>query len=81
MDVFSIIGVRIEQDLGPNETQLGRLVADGWPVVAQAWADHQTPWQEIQRGIVDQLDRGMVLKPAVKYQSIARKHGVPRDNH
>src|SRR6202042_3155143 len=28
----------------------------------------QTPWQEIQRGIVDQLADGMVLKPAVKYQ-------------
>ena len=29
---------------------------------------HQTPWQEIQRGMVDQLAQGMVLKPAVKYQ-------------
>ena len=28
----------------------------------------QTPWQEIQRGMVDQLAYGMVLKPAVKYQ-------------
>ncbi len=27
----------------------------------------QTPWQEIQRGMVDQLADGMVLKPAVKY--------------
>ncbi len=42
---------------------------------------HQTPWQEIQRGIVDQLSEGMVLKPAVKYQDIARTKGVPRDNH
>jgi dihydroxy-acid dehydratase len=41
---------------------------------------HQTPWQEIQRGIVDQLSEGMVLKPAVKYQNLAAK-GVPRDNH
>jgi dihydroxy-acid dehydratase len=41
---------------------------------------HQTPWQEIQRGIVDQLSEGMVLKPAVKYQNIAAK-GIPRDNH
>ena len=28
----------------------------------------QTPWQEIQRGLVDQLADGIVLKPAVKYQ-------------
>ncbi len=41
---------------------------------------HQTPWQEIQRGMVDQLSDGMVLKPAVKYQRIAQK-SVPRDNH
>ncbi|MCC0053854.1 MAG: dihydroxy-acid dehydratase family protein [Rhodobiaceae bacterium] len=50
---------------------------------------HQTPWQEIQRDIVDQFDEGMVLKPAVKYQKVAtgetRERGntppVPRDNH
>jgi len=41
----------------------------------------QTPWQEIQRGIVDELAHGMVLKPAVKYQKIHAKFGVPRDNH
>jgi dihydroxy-acid dehydratase len=40
----------------------------------------QTPWQEIQRSIVDQLADGMVLKPAVKYQRVAQA-GVPRDNH
>ncbi len=42
---------------------------------------HQTPWQEIQRSMVDQFDGGMVLKPAVKYQRVAQKMGVPRDNH
>jgi dihydroxy-acid dehydratase len=40
----------------------------------------QTPWQEIQRDMVDQLGSGMVLKPAVKYQRVAQKF-VPRDNH
>jgi len=40
----------------------------------------QTPWQEIQRSMVDQLSEGMVLKPAVKYQRVAQK-SVPRDNH
>ena len=40
----------------------------------------QTPWQEIQRAMVDQLADGMVLKPAVKYHRIAQK-SVPRDNH
>jgi dihydroxy-acid dehydratase len=41
----------------------------------------QTPWQEIQRGMVDQLADGMVLKPAVKYQRVAQSSGIPRDNH
>ncbi len=40
----------------------------------------QTPWQEIQRSMVDQLGSGMVLEPAVKYQRVAQKF-VPRDNH
>ena len=40
----------------------------------------QTPWQEIQRAMVDQLAAGMVLEPAVKYQRVAQKY-VPRDNH
>jgi dihydroxy-acid dehydratase len=40
----------------------------------------QTPWQEIQRAMVDQLGDGMVLEPAVKYQRVAQKF-VPRDNH
>ncbi|WDQ98710.1 dihydroxy-acid dehydratase family protein [Devosia sp. J2-20] len=42
---------------------------------------HQTPWQEIQRGIVGQLGDGAILKPAEKYQRIAQSEGVPRDNH
>ncbi len=44
------------------------------------YPESQTPWQEIQRGIVDQLAEGMVLKPAVNYQRVAQK-SVPRDNH
>ena len=53
------------------------LKADG----GYKYPDHQTPWQEIQRGMVDELSHGMVLKPAVKYQRIAETKGIPRDNH
>jgi dihydroxy-acid dehydratase len=45
------------------------------------YPESQTPWQEIQRGIVDELSHGMVLKPAVKYQRIHKTKGIPRDNH
>jgi dihydroxy-acid dehydratase len=41
----------------------------------------QTPWQEIQRSMVEQLSEGMALKPAVKYQKIVQTFGTPRDNH
>jgi dihydroxy-acid dehydratase len=47
----------------------------GWKYPAS-----QTPWQEIQRGMVEQLADGMVLKPAVNYHRIAQTF-VPRDNH
>jgi dihydroxy-acid dehydratase len=43
--------------------------------------ESQTPWQEMQRGMVGELSEGMVLKPAVKYQKISISKGVPRDNH
>lgn len=46
-----------------------------------AYPQSQTPWQEIQRGIVGSFDTGAVLEPAVKYQDIARTRGLPRDNH
>ena len=64
----------------PNFVKLAPLVRalqkrGGFP-----YPESQTPWQEIQRGMVDQLSDGMVLKPAVKYQRIAQK-SVPRDNH
>jgi dihydroxy-acid dehydratase len=41
----------------------------------------QTPWQEIQRGMSNQLGEGMALKPALKFQRVAEKFGIPRDNH
>jgi len=46
-----------------------------------AYPATQTPWQEIYRAQVDQLDQGMVLKGAVKFQKVAQASGVPRDNH
>ncbi|WP_421723512.1 IlvD/Edd family dehydratase [Bauldia sp.] len=59
-----------------DKRRLALKAQGGFPIPA-----HQTPWQEIQRGIVDQFAEGMVLKPAVKYQDVARVMGVPRDNH
>ena len=63
-----------EEELATRRKAL--LAAGGYTYPA-----HQTPWQEIQRGMVDQLSEGMVLKPAVKYQRVAQTSGIPRDNH
>jgi dihydroxy-acid dehydratase len=41
----------------------------------------QSPWQELQRAWVGQLDCGAVLEPAIKYQRLAQTVGVPRHNH
>ncbi len=52
------------------------VAAGGYPYPAS-----QTPWQELQRGTTGQLDTGAVLEPAVKYQRLAQKVGVPRHSH
>jgi dihydroxy-acid dehydratase len=81
-------GDRVRIDLNKRSADI--MISDA--EVAQRFADlqrrggfpyaaSQTPWQEIQRGMVDQFDEGMVLKPALKYQSIAQTMGVPRDSH
>ncbi len=81
-------GDRVRVDL--NKRTANMLVTDAEIAKRRAaltkaggykYPDHQTPWQEIQRGLVDELSHGMVLKPAVKYQRIAERKGIPRDNH
>ena len=41
----------------------------------------QTPWQEMQRGMIGELETGGVLEPAVRYHRISDTMGLPRDNH
>lgn len=53
------------------------LVAAG----GYAYPASQTPWQEIQRSMVGQLDTGAVLEPAIKYHRIVDTLGLPRDSH
>jgi dihydroxy-acid dehydratase len=48
----------------------------GYPIPAS-----QTPWQEMQRAVIGQMDTGAVLENSVKYQRLAQTVGVPRHNH
>jgi dihydroxy-acid dehydratase len=80
-------GDRVRIDL--NKGSANMLISDAELARRRAALDEQggwkypasqTPWQEIQRGMVDQLADGMVLEPAVKYHRVAQK-SIPRDNH
>ncbi|MGN6376925.1 MAG: IlvD/Edd family dehydratase [Sphingomonas sp.] len=57
------------------ERRRALAAAGGYPYPAS-----QTPWQELQRKDVGQLETGAVLESAVKYQKIAQV-GLPRHSH
>jgi dihydroxy-acid dehydratase len=68
-------------DLMVDDAELARRRAKLEAAGGYRYPDHQTPWQEIQRAFVGELETGAVLEPAVKYQRIAQTKGLPRDNH
>ena len=43
--------------------------------------DNQTPWQEISRANVGQLEDGACIRSRGLYMDIAEKKGIPRNNH
>ncbi|MCJ1962651.1 MULTISPECIES: IlvD/Edd family dehydratase [Novosphingobium] len=81
-------GDRVRMDLAkgrvdvliPDEEMAARKAdleaRGGYPYPAS-----QTPWQEIQRGIVGQMNTGMILEGTEKFQRIHQTRGLPRDNH
>ena len=78
--------VRIDLNLGSaniliDETELTTRRQALEAAGGYVYPDSQTPWQEIQRTFVGQLETGAVLENAVKYQRIAQTMGIPRDNH
>jgi dihydroxy-acid dehydratase len=68
-------------DMLIDDDELARRQSDLEAAGGFSFPASQTPWQEIQRGMVDQFDQGMVLKPAVEFQDIAHTKGIPRHNH
>ena len=73
--------IRIDLNAGrcdmlvPDEEIERRKREDGVPAVPES----RTPWQELYRDSVGQLDGGGVLEAALKYRSVASK--TPRHNH
>jgi dihydroxy-acid dehydratase len=64
---------RCDMLVAPEEIE--RRQADGIPAVPES----ATPWQELYRATVSQLDRGGVMEMALKYRGVART--TPRHNH
>jgi dihydroxy-acid dehydratase len=60
--------------LVPDE-EIARRKTEGLPQVPAS----ATPWQELYRSTVGQLDSGAVMEMAVKYRGVANK--TPRHNH
>jgi len=59
------------------EARRKRLLAAG----GFTFPESQTPWQEIQRNVVGQMDSGAIIEGAEKFQRIAQNRGLPRDSH
>ena len=58
------------------ERRRALAAAGGYP-----YPPSQTPWQEIQRSLVGQMESGAILEGSEAYQRIAQTRGLPRDNH
>ena len=62
-------------DMLVSDAEINRRKQAGIPEVPAS----ATPWQELYRATVGQLDRGGVLEMAIKYRRVAQK--TPRHNH
>ena len=76
---FDLRKSRVDVLVSPSEIVERRKALEA--AGGYAYPESQTPWQEMQRAVIGQLETGAVLEPAVKYQRIAQTKGLPRDNH
>jgi dihydroxy-acid dehydratase len=74
-DVIRIDLNQARCDMLVADEEIERRKADGIPAVPES----ATPWQELYRATVSQLDQGGVMEMALKYRGVARK--TPRHNH
>ncbi len=58
-----------------SDEEIARRRADGLPAIRPS----QTPWQEMYRATVGQLETGACMEPALKYRGVA--NNPPRHNH
>jgi dihydroxy-acid dehydratase len=63
-----------EEEIAERRSQLARSGGYRYPA-------SQTPWQEMHRACIGQLESGAVLETAIRFQRVAATYGTPRDNH
>ena len=74
--------IRIDLDKARVEVLLpDEEISARWARHTPPELEHQTPWQEIYRSTVGQLDSGGCLELAVPYQDLVHTKGIPRDSH
>ncbi|MEU6431056.1 IlvD/Edd family dehydratase [Microbispora sp. NPDC046973] len=74
--------IRIDMDRARVDVLLpDEEIAARWAHHTPPALHHQTPWQEIYRATVGQLDGGGCLELAVSYQDLVHTKGIPRDSH
>ncbi len=74
-DVIRIDLNQARCDMLVSDEEIERRKKDGIPAVPES----ATPWQELYRATVSQLDKGGVMEMALKYRQVANK--TPRHNH
>lgn len=77
-------GDRVRIDLGKRTANMlvpAKEIARRRKAWKPSYPPSQTPWQELQRRTVGQLETGACLDFAVDFQRIAETKGVPRHSH
>jgi dihydroxy-acid dehydratase len=72
---------KCEANILLSDAELARRRQELEAAGGYAYPASQTPWQEMQRRSVGQLETGAVLEEAVKFQRLAQTQGLPRHNH
>ncbi|GIT85715.1 IlvD/Edd family dehydratase [Roseobacter sp. OBYS 0001] len=80
-DILRVDLAQRRVDVLLDDTELDRRRADLVAAGNFAYPADQTPWQQIQRNLINQFDKGAVLSNAPDFQRIAQTKDIPRDNH
>lgn len=80
-DMLRVDLTKRKVELLVSETDLKKRREDLEARGGYSYPESHTPWEDIFRRETGQLNEGMVLKEAVKFQKVAQKWPAPRHNH